>query len=836
MLKTTLKLAIRNIFRNKLYTAINIIGLSVASAFCILVYLYVKNERSFDNFHHDGSYLFRVEVTDIFASFEKDNNKSQKGFFSFLTKNEDQKNMINVPAVLGPDLKQNFPEIEGIVRVRPLTSPIIRRNNQSFKEGDDCAVFADADFFKVFDFPLIQGDRNSVLSDKKSVVISQRFARKYFGKANPIGQTLDFANEKLLLTVTGVAKDFPANSSFNYDIIIPREADQYYAEDVKGGINQFNDVTFLRLNKNTNVGSFQNKMLVFSTKYFKTLTDEMTKQDPQKKQAVVNVFIRPFAEAHYSPIGSWGHYTDLKSLYQLVCLAIIILLIACLNYVLLTLTSAISRSQDVGVRKTMGADRKQIVLQYYTETQLLAFASVVTGFLISVACLPFFSSLTGASLSLNSFSFINLMFMLTGLTIILGLLAGVYPALAMSGLKPLNIMKGFSTYKINPGLSKSLVVLQYTICVVLVISALVINRQMHFINSADMGFDKEQVVELQDPYSWEDLSARKLLKQRIENYVESRPELQSMTGMNGKFGGFNRSGYVIGGAQTFVQAMSVDYNYFSFNKIPIVMGRSFSATIASDSAHLKLNNSQINPNSSSVNQAIVVNQTLYNMLGKPELNVVNRDMGGVIIGVCKDYHTEDLTKPIMPELHTISANPAGWFFIKIKAGQSIPSAMDNLQLSWNKMTGNMPFSYLFMDQDLAKNYDAYLRWMKTITTSCILAIIIACLGLFGLSGLTTINRTKEIGIRKVLGASVSNLFLLLNRGTLMLAVGSFLIAAPVAYYFVHQWLDNFAYRITPDWTLFATAALIAICTAILAVTYHTVKAAIANPVKSLRSE
>jgi len=826
----------RNIFRNKLYTIINVVGLSVASAFCILVYMYVKNERSFDNFHHDGAHLFRVEVTDIFASFEKDNGKSQKGFFSFLTKNEDQKNMINVPAVLGPDLKQNFPEIEGIVRIRSLYSPIIRKNNQSFKEDDQRAVFADADFFKVFDFPLIQGNKSSVLSDKKSVVISQRFARKYFGNTNPMGQTLNITSEKLLLTVTGVAKDFPANSSLNYDIIIPREADQYYAENMKGGINQFNDLTLLRLRKNTNAGSFQNKLLAFSTKYFKPLTDDMTKQDPQKKQAVVSIFIRPFTEAHYSPISGWAHYTDLKNIYQLVCLAIVILLIACLNYVLLTLTSAISRSQDVGVRKTMGAGRKQIVLQYYTETQLLAFASVLIGFLISVACLPFFSGLTGTSLSLNSFSFINLMLMLTGLTIVLGLLAGVYPALAMSGLKPLNIMKGFSTYKINPGLSKSLVVLQYTICVVLVISALVINRQMHFINSADMGFDKEQVVELQDPYGWEDTGARKLLKQRLAHYIESRPELQGMTSTNGKFGGFNRSGYIIGGTQTFVQQMSVDYNYFSFNKIPIILGRSFSEEIASDSAHLKLNSSQKNPNSSSANQAMVVNQTLYNMLGKPELNVVNYDMGGVIIGVCKDYHTEDLTKPIMPEYHKISANPAGWFFIKIKARQSIPNAMDNLQLNWNKITGNMPFSYIFMDQDLAKNYDAYLRWMKTITTSCILAILIACLGLFGLSGLSTINRTKEIGIRKVLGASVSNLFLLLNRGTLLLAVGSFLIAAPVAFYFVNQWLDNFAYRITPDWTLFATAGLIAICTAIIAVSCHTVKAAIANPVKSLRSE
>jgi putative ABC transport system permease protein len=836
MLKINLRLAMRNILRNKLYTAINIIGLSVASAFCILVYMYVKNEQSFDDFHHDGAHLFRVEVSDVFAPFRKDNSKARSGFFSFLTKNVDQKNMIDVPAVMGPDLKRNFPEIEGIVRMRSIYRPIIRKNNQSFEESASCATYADPDFFKVMDFPLIQGDKNSVLSDKKSVVISQRFAKKYFGNINPVGQTLNLTSENLLLSVTGVAKDFPNSSSFNFDIVIPREADEYYAEDMKGGVNQFNDLTILRLNRNANVANFQNKLLIFSKKYFKLVTDDMTKQDPQKKQAVVNIFIRPFAEAHYSPIGGWTHYTDLKNIYQLVCLSVVILLIACLNYVLLTLTSAISRSQDIGVRKTIGADRKQIILQYYTETQLLAFVSVIIGFLISVSCMPFFSSLTGTSLSLASFSFINMVFMLLGLAMLLGLLAGVYPASAMSGLNPLNIMRGFSTCRINPVLSKGLVVLQYTICIVLVISALVINRQMHFLNNADMGFDKEQVVEVQNPYSWNDAVAQRSFKGRLTHYVESQPELQDMTSTNYHFGGFNSMGFLIGGKQMFVQEMNVDFNYFNFNKIPILLGRNFSKDIASDSSNLKLTNSQRNPNSSSANHAIVVNQTLYKMLGKPELNVVNYNMGGIIIGICKDYHTEDLTKPIMPEYHKISGDPAGCFWIKIRQGESIPTVMENLHSNWNKITDNMPFSYTFMDEDVAKSYDAYLRWMKTITTSCILAIIIACLGLFGLSGLTTINRTKEIGIRKVLGASVYNLFLLLNRGTLLLATGSFLIAAPIAFYFVNQWLDNFAYRITPDWTLFTIAGLIAICTAILAVSYHTVKAALTNPVKSLRSE
>jgi putative ABC transport system permease protein len=490
----------------------------------------------------------------------------------------------------------------------------------------------------------------------------------------------------------------------------------------------------------------------------------------------------------------------------------------------------------VGVRKTIGAARLQIVFQYYTETQLLAFFSVFVGLIIAVSCLPFFSALIDADLSLADFSFGTIALGLFLLGIILGLLAGIYPAMAMSGLKPLNIMRGFSSYKISPVLSRSLVVLQYTICIVLVISALVINKQMHYINNASMGFDKDQVIVVQNPYNWDQKVSRQSLKTQLTDFAASAPYIQGMTSTFFNFGGYSNNGFILNGQQVFLEELNIDYNYFKFNKIPIVAGRDFSRDIASDTANLKLTAAQYNPKSSRAEHSVVVNETLYNMLGKPKFDVINRDIGGIIIGVCKDYHTEDLTKKIGPMYHKIYGNPDGYFWIKIKAGKNLPQAIVNIKTAWDKLTNNLPFSYTFMDQDVAKSYDGYKRWMTTITTSCILAILIACLGLFGLSGLTTINRTKEIGIRKVLGASISNLFLLLNKGTLLLAAVSFVIAAPVAYYFVHQWLDNFAYRIKPDWMLFASAGIIAIVTAIIAVSYHTIKAATANPVKSLRSE
>jgi putative ABC transport system permease protein len=359
---------------------------------------------------------------------------------------------------------------------------------------------------------------------------------------------------------------------------------------------------------------------------------------------------------------------------------------------------------------------------------------------------------------------------------------------------------------------------------------------MRYINQTNMGFDKDQVVLMQNPYSWDDKQNADLLKDRLSNYVASAPYLDDITTTSFDFGGYSENGHMINGIRVPIQELRIDYNYFSFNKIPVIKGRAFSRGIASDTARLVPTKEQRIAHNSTAGSSVVINETLYNLLRKPEIGQFNRELGAIIIGVCKDYHTDDLTKKIMPAYHIVSLKYVGYYWIRIKAGQNIPKVMDNIKDNWNKLTNNQPFSYTFMDQDVAQKYEAYLRWMSTITISCFLAILIACLGMFGLSGLTTINRTKEIGIRKVLGASVSNLFLLLNRGTILLAIGAFVIAAPIAFYLLHQWLDNFAYRIKPDWIMFLTAGVIAMLTAIIAVSYHTIKAAIANPVKSLRSE
>ncbi len=798
--------------------------------------MYVKNEQSFDAFHKDVSQLYRVEETDVFGSSARFQPK--KNFFSFLMKDAEQVNMIQTPPVMALDLKKNFPEIEDAIRFEGLGSETIRVGDKSFKEQDNNVTYTDAGFFNVFNFPLIFGNKNSVLKGQNQVAISERLAIKYFGKTNVIGKTFTMPNEAKLppLTITGVFKDFPSNSSFQYDLILPIESDPYYKDNLAGGTNSFSDPLIIKLKKGTNLNNFQHKLNVFAAGYFNGLMQDMKKHDPKKHYGNMDLYLRPFAQAHYNQAAGWNHYTDLKSIYQVICIAAIILFIACLNYILLTLTSTVSRSQDVGIRKTIGAGRIPIIFQYYVETQLLAALSVITGFFIAVLCLPFFRTLTGAEIELSSFSFSTIFLLLVVLTFVLGIIAGIYPAFTMSGLKPLNIMRNFSAYKLNPVLSKFLVVIQFTICIILIISTLVINKQIHYINQTDMGFNKDEVLIVHSPYGWDAKQQTMALKERLYNYAATEPAIQDITSVSIVFGGFNNNGYFINGEKVMLQAPDVDYNYFSFLHIPIVKGRSFSRDIVTDTGKLNLPGLRTPQSLSLAMRAIVVNETLYNLLGKPKLDEVNRQMGGIIIGVCKDYHTQDLTQKIQPAYHTVERYTPFSFWIRIKAGQSIPVVLSKIKTHWNSLTNFAPFDYTFLDQEVAKNYESYLRWMKTITIASFLAIIVSCLGLFGLSGLTTLNRTKEIGIRKILGASVGNLFMLLNRSTILMALCSFIIAAPAALYFVHGWLDNFAYRIKPDWVLFTIAGIISLVTAVVAVSYHTIKAAVSNPVDSLRNE
>jgi putative ABC transport system permease protein len=402
----------------------------------------------------------------------------------------------------------------------------------------------------------------------------------------------------------------------------------------------------------------------------------------------------------------------------------------------------------------------------------------------------------------------------------LGILAGYYPALVISRMKPVTILKSFRTFKINPHFSKILVVLQNTASVVLMMSAFIINRQMHYINNKDLGFDKEQVLMLYNP-SW-DRDFTKHVKERFSNFARSQSYISGFSGMTGGLEGSNNTnGFILNGEQKWRKELPVDYDYFEMLGIKFLQGRPFSRLIASDTSR------KIHP--------VVINQTLFNMLGdQVKLGEYCEPLHGTIIGVVKDYHFETLSKKIEPEEHDLSADFEMVFMFKIKPGH-IPQGISAIGEEWKSIT-DYPLEYSFLDETISKMYEADKRWQKTIQSSCFFAIFIACMGLFGLSAINAINRTKEIGIRKVLGASVRDIAGTLSSGFIIMVTIAITIATPLTYSVMNRWLEDFAYRINLSWWMFAAAVFIAFIIALATTSFQTIKAAVVNPVQSLRAE
>ncbi len=834
MLIPGIKQAFRNLKRNKIYTVINVVGLGVSSAFIILVALYVRHAAEMDQFSPQTKNIYRVEMTDLFSASV---NKPQQGFLNKLLKSASEKNQITTPVILAPDLKKNFNEIKAVTRFGYGYAPVIRLNNQSFKEEGNKVAEVDDNFFSFMGFPLVQGNAAKPFENNNSAVISERAAKKYFGNSNPIGQTFTSNEEEgKLFTISAVAKDFPANSSLQFDIMTPIEGSPYYERQVKNGTNSMSHITLIELAEGTDLPAFQKRINSFGVAYFKDFVKDMQIYSEQAKGAGFKLSVRPYTEAHYNTSWPWPYFTDLKSVIQLSLLALIALAIACLNYVLLSLSRVATRSQEAGIRKTMGAGWKQIVQLFLTETQVLVSFSLLAGFLISIIALPYFNTLTNVTiLPAELFQWDSLVIVIV-LSVILSLIAGMYPAFKMAGISPLNMMRKFSTYKLNPSLSKVFLTLQYTACIVLIVFAIVIAKQMTFIYNRDLGFDKEQVLFLENPFRM-DVDKSVSLREQIKNYVGSQSSFTNFTGVGHRFAqGYNMNGHVIDGKREYVAEMNVDYNYFGFNKIPIVKGRDFSPDFKIDTSRQEFPKEKLDTMSSRTMANIIVNETLYKMLGNPPLGEINRAMGSIIVGVCRDYYYMGATQKVGPAYHVCRPKRVGFFMIKIGKGQNIATVLEKLKTEWNKATNNESFSYSFLDADVKKLYESMERWMNIINSASWLAIFIACLGLFGLSAVTAVNKTKEIGIRKVLGAGIMELFYSLNKGTFLIVLLSIVIAIPVAVYISKDWLESFAYRIDLHWSIFLAAGAIGIVSAVAAVSFHTVKASQVNPVKSLRSE
>ena len=818
MIKNYVVMAWRNLLRNRTLSVINLVGLSISVAFCLLLFYHIRWEQGFDTFHAKKDRLFRCEQTSFGDQAAPGKNE---GVFALFTRDYATKNQLVFPMIAGPDLRRTFPEVASFTRFDDQRSELVQAGKNVYKEEQ--IILADGNFFSNFSFPLLKGDVRTALSSPQNVVLSASAAKKYFGDADAIGKTISLVNDSgRLFRVMGVAADAPSNSSLRYSLVFPVESDRQYLDYLKSGFHRMNDVLIVELKPGVDRAVFEKKMNTWVKHYMKPFVDTtFNKEVPASVRDSYGWHLRPFADCHYNVSQGWGHYTDAKAIYQLLCIVVVIVLLASLNYVMITVSNAAARSQEVGVRKVMGASRRSIILQSWTETQLTAGIAVAIGLLLSLMGVPLLQSVIGSGVTEADLSWREVLGAALVLAFALGLLAGYYPALLISGLKPVSILKSFSSVRINPRFSKVLVVIQFTCCVVLMTAAFVIDRQMSFISNKDLGFDKDQVLMIHNASYDRAFMAK--ARQGLYDFARTQPAVFGWSSMGGSLTGKQGSnGFMLNGKEEWFRQTNVDYTYFDLLKIKFVAGRGFSPDFPTDTAKSL--------------RACVVNETLWKMLGKDaRLGVMNKDLNVTIIGVVKDYNYASLTRKIEPQEHRLTTNFASEFMFRIRGGQ-VPETIAAFESAWKKATNNYPFSYSFLDASIAQMYESDLRWQRAMRAASFFAILIACMGLFGLSAITAINRTKEIGIRKILGASVRDLVTMLASGFAAMVGVSIVIAIPLAWWIMNRWLEDFAYRIEISWWMFAAVGAMALLVALVTMSFQVLKAARANPVDALRAE
>jgi len=800
MLRNYLIVAWRNLLRNRTIGIINLFGLSVSVAFCLLLFYHIRWEQSFDTFHVKKDQLYRCEMSTLRYGTEK--------------------NQLAFPLVAGPDLQRSFPEVAAINRFKSGGRELVKTGNNVYEEKE--ILRADANFFELFSFRLLKGDARTVLAAPEDVVLSATVAKKYFGDQDPVGQTIRLVDEDgRLYRVTGVAADAPANSSIQFGLVFPVVGADY-KEELQDGFNRMNDLLVVQLKPGVDRPAFEKKMNGWVRSYIGPYVDTVWyKTEPASVRASYHWLLLPLAQAHYSEAQGWGHYTNAKMIYQLLCLVVVILLLASLNYVLVTVSNAASRGQEVGVRKVMGAGRGAIVLQSWLETQLIVGMAVGFGLLLSWMAMPLLRVAIGSGVRFSSLSWVDVVLAALVLAVVLAIIAGYYPALLISRLKPASVMKSFSSVRINPRFSRVLVVVQFTCCVVLMAAAYIISRQMNFVMNKDLGFDKNQVLIIHNP-SW-DRAFIHDTKEQLYAFAQSRPDVLGYSAMNGgPTGSHNHNGIVVDGKQEWYEMMQVDYNYFELLKLKLIAGRTFSRDFPTDTVV--------------ATRPCVVNEEMMKLLGKDaQLGVYNKTLRGTIIGIVKNYNFESLSKKIEPEQHRLSTGYYSDLLFRIRGG-NVAATIGAFEKEWKQATHNYPFSYDFLDDSLRQRYEADVRAQYAMEWAGGFAILIACMGLFGLSAINMANRTREIGIRKILGASVGELAAMLAKGFLSMVGLAILIAVPVAWWGMNRWLADFAYRIEIRWWMFGVVGLMAAGIALVTVSAQVLRAARANPIDSLRTE
>lgn len=814
MIGNYFKTASRNIMKRKLYSFINAFGLSIAIAFCTLIYLYVEDERHFDAFQVNGSRIYRIEEKS-FETWAWDHNPT-----------DPYRRSAWIQLAMAPTLKNELPEVEMATRYNPDHKGIFRYGDKVFTEK---LTYVDADFFSMFSFPLIKGSTSKIFQNKSEIVITTDVATKYFGDNDPIGKTVSIDNEgEKTFTVVGVIEPAPANSSLHFNVLLPQENRPYYERSITKWGN-FNTPTFVMLRTDANIATFKTNLDKVQDKYMKEMLERWRKESatpiPQDVKMLEYTFT-PLPEWHLMKAIGWEKVSDPKYSYILGGIALLILIIACINYVSLALTTSAARRSEVGIRKSVGALRNQLIYQFGIESLLLAFISMFIGFALMFLFLPAFNQFTAKEIEITWQNGPQIFTTMFALTLLIGLIAGSYPSLFLSRFNPALVLKGKFTSRLQSGFTKPLVVLQFFFSACLVICSLVMYQQMKFVATKELGYSQEQILVIPTQTGWGPEADKVVERFRIRSQQE--PAIVSVTGTTSSFNqGFSRYGYKIKNEQKSAYVYAVDVNYIPTLDIKMAMGRNFDATMASDTLGVIVNEALV--------RDMKWTDPLNEYLNWQEDTV---GLGAKVIGVVKDYHFQSLETEVEPMLLSMSKNNAGYLttmLVKISTSD-LSAGLDKVKSIWQEVNPTKPFDYTFMDDDIAKQYDAYQRWMKITGLSTGFAILISCLGLFGLSGINAVNRTKEVGIRKVMGANLANIFVLLNRQYMWLALLAFGLGIPFSWYAMNQWLADFKFKITLSWEIFALSVGLGLMLAMITVSYHAIKSALTNPAETLKYE
>lgn len=806
MLRNYLTIAFRNLRKYQFYSLINITGLTVGMTCFLFIFLYVVDESSFDAYHSNIDRLYRL---------------------NFLAKVDDQlAHLADSPKPAGPTFKQEIPEIEAFCRLQWQGNVVVRYDNQTFNE--DKGMLADSSLFRVFSFQLLEGNAQTALVAPNSVVLCRSVAEKYFGSEDPMGKTLKLNDQ--VCRVTGVMADMPKNTHFRATLFQSLSSQD---EDFLSNWGNTNTYNYFLLRKDADFKVVSNKISAVFIKKFAPILQQAFNSSWEKfkkggNYARVELFPVRDLHLHSKLDNEPGVNGDVRYVYIFSIIGLFILALACVNFMNLATARSAIRAKEVGVRKAVGALRIDLAGQFLSESVLMSWVAVVLALLAVWLLLPAFNELSNKELDFSTVFQPGYLLLASGLATLLGVLAGSYPAFFLSAFQPIKVLKsggtGGASFAGSSGgnLRSGLVVFQFFTTMVLLIGSLVIYQQLEFIRSKKLGFNKENVLVLNNAY-WLDKQLNSFKDQILQNpavraaaYCNALPAV-TLSSSSVVYKGRNASQE----NSLLVNNWWGDQDYLKTMDMDIVFGRDFSKEMATDSS------------------AVIVNETLAKSFGYPQKSILGQELTVYeevhhIVGVVKDFNFSSLRNSIEP-LAIYQGGYITYLTIRFETDQ-VDELLKNLRSTWAEMAPGKPFEYNFLDDRFDELYAVESRTEKIIGIFASLAIFIACMGLFGLATFMTEQRRKEIGVRKVLGASTAGLVGLLSKDFLKLVLLALVIASPLAWYVMDQWLENFAYRIDIQWTVFIWVGLAALAIAFLTISFQSIKAALANPVKSLRSE